>query len=57
MKILTIVNKTEEKFLRTKTADFDFSEHTKKDIDGLIKKWEAIFVPPHTKVIHALKKS
>lgn len=38
MKILTIANKTEEKFLRTKTTDFDFSKHNKKEIDELIKK-------------------
>ena len=38
MKIYTINNKTEEKFLRTKTVDFDFSKHIKKDIDELIKK-------------------
>ena len=41
MKIYTIADKTEEKFLRTKTADFDFSEYTKKDIDGLIKKMKS----------------
>lgn len=38
MKIFTINNKTEEKFLRTKTANFDFSKHSKKDINELIKK-------------------
>ena len=38
MKILTIANKKEEKFLRTKTADFDFQEFTKKEINELIKK-------------------
>ena len=38
MKIFTISDKKEEKFLRTKTVDFDFSKHIKKDIDELIKK-------------------
>lgn len=38
MKIFTTADKTEEKFLRTKTADFDFLKNTKKDVDGLIKK-------------------
>lgn len=35
-RILTIENKEEEKFLRTKTADFDFSKFSKKEIRGLI---------------------
>ena len=38
MKIFTINNKKEEKFLRQKTADFDFKEFTKKEINELIKK-------------------
>ena len=38
MKILTVNDKKEEKFLRTKTANFDFSKFTKKDIGELIKK-------------------
>lgn len=38
MKILTIADKKEEKFLRTKTAEFDFSKFTKKEIADLIKK-------------------
>lgn len=37
MKIFTIADKNEEKFLRTKTADFDFSQHSKSDIDKIIK--------------------
>lgn len=41
MKILTINDKTEEKFLRKKTADFDFSKNSKKDIDELIKKMKS----------------
>jgi peptide deformylase len=38
MKILTINNKKEEKFLRQKTAEFDFNKYTKKEIDALIKE-------------------
>ncbi len=38
MKIYTIADKNEEKFLRTKTADFDFRKFTKKEIGDLIKK-------------------
>lgn len=44
MEILTINNKKEEKFLRTKTAEFDFAEHTKKDIDELIKKMKTTMI-------------
>ncbi|PIR44056.1 peptide deformylase [Candidatus Wolfebacteria bacterium CG10_big_fil_rev_8_21_14_0_10_31_9] len=36
-KILTINNKIEEKFLRKKTADFDFSKFTKKELKDLLK--------------------
>ena len=38
MKILTINNKKEEKFLRKKTARFDFSKSKKKEINALIKQ-------------------
>lgn len=38
MRILTIADKKEEKFLRTKTDDFDFQRFTKKEINDLIKK-------------------
>ncbi len=38
MKIFTINNKKEEKFLRTKTAEFDFSRYSKKETNDLIKK-------------------
>ena len=38
MKILTVNNKKEEKFLRHKTAEFDFGGFTKKEINELIKK-------------------
>ncbi len=38
MKILTINNKKEEKFLRQKTAEFDFDKFTKKETSELVKK-------------------
>ncbi|MEK7555517.1 MAG: peptide deformylase [Patescibacteria group bacterium] len=38
MKILTIANKKEEKFLRTKTADFDFSKVNKTRLNQVIKE-------------------
>lgn len=38
MKILTIQNKTEEKFLRKPAKLFDFSKYSKKEIQELIKK-------------------
>ncbi len=44
MKIYTIADKKEEKFLRTKTADFDFSKNAKKDIDELIKKMKSAMI-------------
>ncbi len=47
MKILTINNKKEEGFLRTKTADFDFSKHSKKNIDKLIKKMKTAMFKAH----------
>lgn len=37
MKILTIDNKVDEKILRTKAADFDFTKFSKKAISELIK--------------------
>ena len=44
MKILTINNKKDEKFLRRRVADFDFSKFTKKEINNLIKEMrEAMF--------------
>ncbi len=36
--IVTIAEKKDEKFLRQKTSHFDFREHTKKEIDNLIKE-------------------
>lgn len=38
MEILTINNKKDEKFLRHKTANFDFKTHDKKEISELIKQ-------------------
>lgn len=37
MEILTINNKKDEKFLRQKTADFDFNKYNQKEIRELIK--------------------
>lgn len=42
MKILTIGEKKEERFLRRKTADFDFSKFSRKETDELIKKMREI---------------
>ncbi|MCL5004393.1 MAG: peptide deformylase [Patescibacteria group bacterium] len=44
MKILTIVDKNKEKFLRTKAADFDFAQYNKKEIAELIKKMKEIML-------------
>ncbi len=38
MKIVTIATKKDEKFLRTKTAHFDFSKFSKKEIRELVKR-------------------
>jgi len=38
MKIFTVNDKKEEKFLRRKTPDFDFSKHKKEEIREMIKK-------------------
>ena len=40
--ILTVDNKKEEKFLRRKTADFDFKKFTKKEITELITRMRRI---------------
>ena len=42
MKIFTIVNKKEEKFLRQKTAKFDFNKYTKKETAELVKQMRGI---------------
>jgi len=42
MKILTINNKKEEKFLRRKTADFEFSKIDRKELAELIKAMRKI---------------
>ncbi len=41
-KLFTIDNKEEEKFLRKKPADFDFSKYSKKEIKELIKTMRTI---------------
>ena len=38
LKILTIENKSEEKFLRRKTSDFDFKKFSKKEIRDLCQE-------------------
>ena len=40
--IFVITNKTEEKFLRKKTVDFDFSKFTRKDITELLARMKRI---------------
>ena len=37
-KIVTIANKKDEKFLRTKTASFDFKKYSKKEVRELIQR-------------------
>ena len=37
MKIFTTIDKSEEKLLRKKVSDFDFSKHNKKEIRDLVK--------------------
>ena len=44
MKILTIENKKEEKFLREKTKNFDFAKSKRKDIQDLIKMMNRFMV-------------
>jgi len=44
MKIFTINNRKEEKFLRQKTAEFDFNKYTKKEIGALIKEMKKIMI-------------
>lgn len=44
MKIFTINNKKEEKFLRKETARFDFSNSNKKEINALIKQMREIMI-------------
>ncbi|MDD5547739.1 MAG: peptide deformylase [Candidatus Pacebacteria bacterium] len=40
--ILTVNNKKEEKFLRRKTSNFDFSKYSKKEIRDLVKTMRAV---------------
>ncbi len=44
MKIFTINNKKEEKFLRKKTADFDFNKLGKKEISELLGTMRGIMI-------------
>ena len=44
MKIFTINNKEEEKFLRLKVADFDFDKFGKKEISELLKTMRGIMI-------------
>lgn len=41
-KILTVTNKEEEKFLRKRPADFDFTKYTEKELRELIAAMRAI---------------
>ena len=40
--ILTVDDKKEEKFLRRKTADFDFEKFTKKEVTELVSRMRKI---------------
>ncbi len=40
--IWVVSNKKEEKFLRKKTADFDFGKYTKKEIEALVSRMRRI---------------
>ncbi len=42
--IWKISDKKEEKFLRRKTADFDFSKYTRKEINELVKKMKEVMI-------------
>lgn len=42
LKIITIENKQDEKFLRHKTANFDFKKHNKKEVVELVKQMREI---------------
>lgn len=44
VKIWTITNKNEEKFLRQKTDNFDFSKFSKKEINELIEKMKKAMI-------------
>ncbi len=42
MKIVTVNEKSEEKFLRQKTKPFDFSQHSREEIRKLVKEMRAL---------------
>lgn len=44
LKIITVNKKEEEKFLRRRTADFDFNKFTKKEINDLVKSMKATMI-------------
>ncbi len=46
-KIFTIADKAEEKFLRAKTADFDFSRFSRQDIKDLVEKLKKAMAENH----------
>lgn len=46
-KMWTIFEKSEEKLLRRRAADFDFSKYTKKEVEELIKHMRAMMVQSH----------
>ncbi len=46
-KIWTIENKKEEKFLRTKTREFDFEKYSLKDVRELIQKMKSTMRAAH----------
>ncbi len=43
-KIITVNKKSEEKFLRQKTADFDFSKFSKKEVNELVQNMRKIMI-------------
>lgn len=43
-KIITVNKKSEEKFLRQKTADFDFSKFSKKEVNELVQKMRKMMI-------------
>jgi len=44
LKILTVNKKNEEKFLRQKTADFDFSKFSKKEVNKLTQNMRKVMI-------------
>lgn len=44
LKIITVNKKSEEKFLRRKTADFDFSKFSRKEINELVQNMRKMMI-------------